>query len=185
MTNTLNRKIEKEIEERFTKEGEYYTPLDPGRQEYRKCGVKEKCLKLSIEEVLFDLIPKTGSKEEINRYAIRTGYIHFLTYASIRSMGWVLIPYREGSEEESSIETRYIYRMYRPDKNFNRNKSEEIGFLVIVEPNDTYSPMLFERISSKRIIFAVSDGESFSLVEGEIFTSGSSLLSDYTPSRRE
>lgn len=190
MTNTLDNRIEEEINRRFLKKGAYYIPIDPGRQEYRKCGIKEECLLLSIEEALFDLISPSEPKENIGKYAEKKGYRHFLAYASIRQMGWILIPWRPDEKEKEksfyrSISTQYIYKIYRPDKNFNRKKSEEIGYLIMVLPSDKYTPAYFTETRSRQIVFAVSDNDSFVLIDGKLFEEKCALFSEYVPCKRE
>ncbi|KAI5192682.1 hypothetical protein NEMIN01_2149 [Nematocida minor] len=179
MTNTP-AKIEEEINKRFTKTESHYAPIDPGRQEYRKCGVKEEVLKLAIEEVLFDVCPAIQNMKEVAEYAAMMGYLHFPTYYTIRKAGWVLIPH---APTENSA--KYVYKMYSPDKNFNRNRSEMKSYLKIVTPTDRFTSALFEDLATDAVVFAISDNDTFVLIDAKGFVDASSLLSEYTPSKRE
>lgn len=176
----LTEEIEKEINSRFTRTTDQkYIPNEPGRQEYRKCGVKHEKLQLNLEEVLYEILSFGVELEKVQEYAVTMGYAHFLTYKEIRKNGWILI-----YDPPNRDSLRYLYKLYRPDKNFHRDKAESIGYLAIVSPLDEFTAEFFEHTNGAPIVFALSDGDSFVLIESVGFSSASSLLCGYTSSPR-
>ncbi|KAI5159723.1 hypothetical protein NEAUS03_0533 [Nematocida ausubeli] len=194
MNSTKTRSIDEiqnRIEDRFMKTGENYTPKDPGRQEFRKCGVKRSSLTLTIEEVLYDVAVTNEEIQAAEIYATQAGYMHFLTYHAIRRSGWILIKENIRTEvpkditrSNLNIHTKYFYKLYKPDKNFNRQKSTHISHLLIVTPFHTFSSEIFSALGTESLVFAVSHENTFTIISANLFPTANSLLSEYTPNKR-
>ncbi|KAI5146123.1 hypothetical protein NEPAR05_1906 [Nematocida parisii] len=188
------KEIERLILDKFIPDGINYIPKDPGRQQYRKCGIKEEKLILALEEVLFDILSPEINQLDVNEYAINSGYKHFLTYREIRKAGWILIPNTLPilpiteifiTEKRSSCyNPRYFYKVYQPDKHFNRKNSKLYGYLLIVTPLDIFTQEVFSYTENLPLLIAVSDGDTFTVIKSNNFGSIPTLLSEYTPSER-
>ncbi|KAI5137594.1 hypothetical protein NEAUS05_2247 [Nematocida ausubeli] len=194
MNSTKNRlinEIQDRINDRFVKIGENYTPKDPGRQEFRKCGVKRNELTLTIEEVLYDVAVTNEEIHAAEIYATQAGYQHFLTYHAIRRSGWILIKEdiktevnNDISRSNLNIYTKYFYKLYQPDKNFNRKISTHISHLLIVTPFHTFSSEIFSALETESLVFAVSHQNTFTIISATQFPTAESLLSNYIPNKR-
>lgn len=160
------------MDEKFVRTGRGYVPKDPGRHEYRQCGIKQDGLVLQLEEALL-VIELPG--DVLNEYARHNGYAYFLVYQKIREMGWILLPYPGH---------RYTYYLHRPNKHFNRKTAECDRLLQIVSPEAVAGPAVFQQLGQRRIVFAVAEGSSFVLLEGAAAGSPAELLGNYAPVAR-
>lgn len=180
--------VEDLLRRSFDLESGYFIPKSPERQEFRKCGIKypeekQGKLRLGIEEALFELpeIPV----EKRDRYAIREGYKYFGVYHEMRKLGWILIPHKT---------RKYFYELHKPNKHHNRKTAQTNTYFLIVSPNEMLHLEYFALIPEGKLVFGVAVGGSFggppnasfsfALLEARVFSSGTGLLSSYTPSAK-
>lgn len=164
--------IEKELDRLYERVGDMYLPRSPERREYRKCGIKQiqdKRLFLRIEEALFEI--KNVPRQVLAKYAKINRYEFFFAYAQIRSAGWILIPIKGH---------KYRYKLYSPDKNFNRKKCvSDSAFLQFVSADENVCEYLSQCIGDKNGAFAVTDGEAFLVLSVSLFRSAQELALPY------
>jgi hypothetical protein len=155
-------KIKELIEKGFEECGKSFRPRDPGRQEYRKCGRKEECLELEIEEVLYDLLVKGVSADQLSVYARKRGYGYFREYAEIRSHGYILLPHLLPTERRS-------YFLYRPDKDFNRTRAVPQGLIVFVSPEEAFFSVAagLQEVWEGKVFFLIGEDGTSVIVEME------------------
>ncbi|KAI5181898.1 hypothetical protein NEOKW01_2054 [Nematocida sp. AWRm80] len=147
-----------------------YIPMEIGRQEYRIVGNKiGNRIEMRIEEVLFTL-EKYSKISNLNEYSISNEYIHYNTYRSLRLLGYILI--RVDSY-------KYIYRVYRPDKNYNRNKIYKYMYMIIVLPEESINREIYGILGVEEVILCISDNNTYILVKSSIYNSVNSLLEEY------
>ncbi|KAI5170766.1 hypothetical protein NEFER03_0225 [Nematocida sp. LUAm3] len=161
--------IDAELLEKFAKQEDLYVPKDPGRQEYRKVGIKkDKTLYLSIEEALFEI--KEAPETALNEYAQSLGYEFFIAYKKIRETGWILMR-----------EEKYMYRMFAPDKHFDRKTKESSLFLMMVSCDSPLEKNHFIKVPSKDMVLAICDGDTFLLVSARKCDSPLEVLEEFSP----
>jgi len=165
--------IDELIAQKYIRSEYGYTPIDPGRQEYRKCGIRENKLIMQIEEVLYTIKAECSV---LSDYAAKEHtYIYYTVYKTIRDHGWILIPYKD---------TKYMYELHKPNKHYNRKIDTTDTLLYIVSMHERVSIDVFAHTQYKSIVLAITDRDAFLLVESKAYETADELLAQYTPSKR-
>lgn len=171
------------VQEHFLGAGQgRFVPRSPGRQEYRKCGVKSERLELRIEEVLYECHRRgCAEMDALVEYSAANGHRYFAEYKDVRDHGYILIPSASSAEAP-----RYV--MYRPDKHFNRKTSPPLGSLFFVGPDED-ALGLVRRIKGgsgllPRSFFLVSDSGEYVILDLEVVGDFGGLVAGLSVSRK-